>query len=106
MYLPWQRDSLVYQLQSRSQSTTGTSLERDEFAGRRCVALPILEQKDEGPSLSLARPPCLAELSETWTLDRRAEAETDHLVLCRFTESLVTDGMTICLMTWSSWTLA
>ena len=30
------------------------------FAGRRCVALPILVQMDEGPSLSLAGPPGLA----------------------------------------------
>ena len=56
----WQRDSLVYRLRTRSQSTTGTSLERDEFAGRRCVALPILVQKDEGPSHWLASPPGLA----------------------------------------------
>ena len=40
--------------------TTGSSLERDEFAGRRCVALSILVQKDEGPSLSLVGPPGLA----------------------------------------------
>ena len=36
------------------------SLEGDEFAGRMCVALPILVQKDEGPSFSLACPPGLA----------------------------------------------
>ena len=48
------------QLRSRSQSTTGTSLEHNEFAGRRCVALPIPVQRDEGPSLSLASPPGLA----------------------------------------------
>ena len=41
------------------------SLERDEFAGRRCVALAILVQKDEGPSLS---PAVLLYSSETWTL--------------------------------------
>ena len=33
-------------------------MERDEFAGRSCMALPILVQK--GPSLSLAGPPGLA----------------------------------------------
>ena len=60
VHVPWQRDSLVYQLRTRSQSTTWTSLEHDEFAGRRCVALSILVQKDEGPSLSLAGPACLA----------------------------------------------
>ena len=35
-------------------------VERDEFAGRSCVALPIFVQKDEGPSLSLAVPSGLA----------------------------------------------
>ena len=60
VHLPWQRDSLVYQLGTRSQWTTGSSLERDEFAGRRFVALPIFVQKDEGQSLSLADPPGLA----------------------------------------------
>ena len=44
----------------RGQSTTGTSLEHDEFAGRSCVTLPILVLIDEGPSLSLAGPSCLA----------------------------------------------
>ena len=39
----------------RNQST-GASLECDEFAGRRYVVLPILVQKDEGPSFSLAGP--------------------------------------------------
>ena len=44
------------------------SLEHDEFAGRRCLALPILVQKDEGQSLSLAGPPGLLYSCETWTL--------------------------------------
>ena len=29
------------------KSATRTSLKRDEFAGRRCVALPILVQKEK-----------------------------------------------------------
>ena len=58
--LPRERDLFVCWLSMKSQSTTGTSLERDEFAGGRCVALPILVQKDEVPSLSLAGPPGLA----------------------------------------------
>ena len=52
--------SLFTQLRTRSQSTAGASPERDEIVGRRCVAVPILVQKDEGSSLSLAGPPGLA----------------------------------------------
>ena len=52
--LPRQRDSPVCQLELE------VTLERNEFAGQRCVALPILVQRDEGPSLSLAGPPGLA----------------------------------------------
>ena len=56
--LHWPRDSLVNQLRTRSQPTIRTSLESDEFA-ERCVALPILVQK-EGPNISLADSPGLA----------------------------------------------
>ena len=55
-----------------------TSLERDE-AGRRCVALPILVQKDEGSSLSLAGPPGLAVFLRDLDSDRRAKTETELL---------------------------
>ena len=41
-YLLWQRDSLVYQPRTSSQSTTWLSLERDKFVGRWCVALTVL----------------------------------------------------------------
>ena len=77
VYMPWQRHSLVYQLRIRSQSTTGTSLDCEEFAGRRCVALPILVQKVEGPSLSLAGPPGLAVILWDLDSDRRAKTETE-----------------------------
>ena len=55
-------------LRTRTQSTTGTSVERDEFAGRRCVTLPILVQKDECPSSSLAGLPILLYSYESWIL--------------------------------------
>ena len=55
------------------------SLERDEFAGRGCVALPILVQKDEGPSLSLAGPPGLAVFLWDLYSDRRAKTDTELL---------------------------
>ena len=51
----------------------------DEFAGQRCVALPILVQKDEGPSLSLACPPGLAVFLRDMDFDRRAKTETELL---------------------------
>ena len=35
-------------------------MESDEFAGRRCVTVPILVQKDVGPSFSLDGPPGVA----------------------------------------------
>ena len=58
-YLHRQSGSLTYQPRTRSQLATSTSLDRDEFARRMCVALLIFVQKDEGPSLSLAGPPGL-----------------------------------------------
>ena len=68
------------------------------------MALPILVQKNEGPSVSPADPAVyLCDLDSDW----RAKTETELLlVLCRFAESLVTDGMTTCLMTWYSERLA
>ena len=51
--------------------------ERDEFTGRRCVALPIIVQKDEGPSLSLAGPPGFAVFLRDLHSDRRAETEAE-----------------------------
>ena len=50
---PTLAESLIYQLRTGSKSTSGTSLERDEFAGRRCAALPTLVQNDEDPCLLL-----------------------------------------------------
>ena len=63
------------------------------------MALPILVHKDEGLSFLLAGPPDLAVFLRDLDTNRRAKSETE-LVLYRFAESLVTDGMTICLMTW------
>ena len=80
----WQRDSLVYQLRT-CQSTTGPSLERDEFAGRRCVALPILVQMAEGPNLSLAGPPGLAVF--LWYLDSDQRAKTEAELLWYYVTS-------------------
>ena len=56
-----------------------TSLEGDEFAGRICVALPILVQQDEGPSLSLAGLAGLAVLLRDLDSDRRAKTNTELL---------------------------
>ena len=41
------------------------------------MALPILLQKDEGPSLSLAGPPGLAVFLRDLDSDRRAKTETE-----------------------------
>ena len=54
-------------------------VERDEFAGRSCVALPIFVQKDEGPSLSLAVPPGLSVFLRDLDFDCRAKTETELL---------------------------
>ena len=43
------------------------------------MALPILVQKDEGPSLSLAGPPGLAVFLRDLDFDRRADTETELL---------------------------
>ena len=58
---------------------TGTSLKHDEFAGRRCVVLLILVQKDEGPSFSFAGPPNVAVFLLDLDSDRRAKWETELL---------------------------
>ena len=57
-------------------------MERDEFAGRRCVALPILVQKDEGPSFSLAGRPGLAVFLRDLNSDRRAKSEAETFGGC------------------------
>ena len=66
-----------------SSLSVQTRLDCDEFAGRRCGALPILVQKDDGPSFSLASPAGLAMfLRDLGTLTgelRVRRAETDLL---------------------------
>ena len=68
VHLPWHRDSFVYQLRTRNQSTTRTRLERNELVGRSSLALPILVQKDECSSVLLAGPAGPAVFLKTWTL--------------------------------------
>ena len=69
-------------LRTRSQSMTGTSLERDEFAGRWCVALPILVQKDKDSSLSLACLPALVVFLRVLDPDRRDKANYELPSYC------------------------
>ena len=105
--LPWHRDSLIYQRRTRGQSTTGTNLNHNEFAERKCMALPIFVPKDEGLIFSLVSLPSLAVFLRDLTSDQRAEAQTPNSFgTSGFAASLVTDGITICLMTWYSetWT--
>ena len=47
---------IQFQFSMPRASVLGTGLERDDFAGRRYVVLPVLVQKDEGPGLSRAGP--------------------------------------------------
>ena len=54
-------------------------MERDEFAGRRCVAMAILVQKDEGLCLSFAVPLHLTVLLWDQHSDRRAKTEAELL---------------------------
>ena len=51
-------------------------VERDEFAGRMCVALPLLVLKEEGSSFSLSGPAGLAIFMQDLDCDRRAKSET------------------------------
>ena len=60
---------------TRSQYTTGTSLQRDESAGKKCVSLPILVQNYKVPILSLAGPPGLAVFLCELDSDRRAKTD-------------------------------
>ena len=64
----------IHQLPTRGQSTTGTSLERDELAGCMCMALPILVQRDEESSISLADPIDFDVFLRDLEYDRRANA--------------------------------
>ena len=55
-------------LRATSQSTTKTSLERSEFARRRCVALPILVRMTKVRIFGSLVLPVLLYPCETWTL--------------------------------------
>ena len=80
-------------LRTRSQSTTGTSLERDKDAECRCVALRTHVQKEEGPSFSCAGPSGLAPILRDLDADQRAKTEIELLWYYRnFVESLNTGG--------------
>ena len=59
----------------------------DEVAGRRCVALPTLVQKNKGSTLSRARPRSLdaCHASTDLDFDRRARRETE--LLCYYVTS-------------------
>ena len=78
-------DSVIHsstscELEVNVPGASRTSLERDEFAGRMCVALPVLARKDEGQSVTLASSPGLVVLLlDLDSLDRRAKSETELL---------------------------
>ena len=78
VYLPWRRGSIVYLLQSRSQSPIGTSLERYELARRGHVASSILVQKDQSSNFSRAGLIGSAHSCETKTLTSGLEIWTEE----------------------------